>query len=308
MLQQAQEFAVRVWVSNRSRVWLVDALLLFIGISWGYTFVLTKYVIQTMPVFLFLGTRFFIAGIILAVILFVKGKVPPSRKDLRQGAIAGLLLSAAYSLQTFGMLHTTPGMAGMITELTTIMTPFFYFATTRIPVGKIATLATFIAFSGSFMMEWNGHGMHFHSGDWLVLLCDFAYAAHLLLVDRKVEELNVFSYIVVQLLTVGVACMTLGLFTETFPSHLSDFQWFAYIYELIFGTLLAYVVQIFAQKYTNPTHVVIILSVEGPFSLFFSWLQWGEHMTVFKGSGALLIFVAALLVEMFGMRGKDTMT
>lgn len=308
MLQLAQQFVVRMWKSDRSRVWLVDALLIFIGVSWGYTFLLTKIVIRTLPVFLFLGTRFLISGMILGAFVYAKSSVRLMRKELRQGIIAGLLLSVAYSVQTFGILHTTPGMAGMITELTTVMMPFLYFATTRNPVGKIALLGTFVSFLGIVMMGWNGQVLHFQSGDWLVLLCDFAYAAHLLLVDRKVEGLNVFWYIVVQLVTVGVVCLTFGLFTESFPSHLTGFQWFAYIFELIFGTLLAYVVQIFAQKYTNPTHVVIILSVEGPFSMIFSWLQGGEHMTVFKGSGSLLIFVSVLLIELFGMREKNVIT
>ncbi|PWI56903.1 EamA family transporter [Sulfoacidibacillus thermotolerans] len=73
-----------------------------------------------------------------------------------------------------------------------------------------------------------------------------------------------------------------------------------YVFELIFGTILAYLVQIFAQKWSNPTHVMIILSVEGPSAFLFAWLFWGGSMQVFKVSGALFIIIAVMITEWFG--------
>jgi len=294
--------------SLTSQAVLSDLLLLGIGVGWGYTFVITKYIIVTLPVLLFLGTRFLLAGLLLAIIIWPHWKRSLTRAEIKHGIIAGLFLAAAYSIQTFGILHTTPGKAGMITELTTILTPFLYFLVTRNPVARAAVLGTLLAFLGSVMMEWQGTSFGFNVGDALVLLCDFAYAAHLLVVDRTVERLNVWWYIAVQLITVGLVCLALGLTTESFPSHMSSFQWFGYVYELIVGTLLAYLVQIFAQSLSNPTHVVVLLSFEGPFALFFSWLQWGEAMTAVKGLGALVIFAGVLITELYGSRDRDKHT
>lgn len=287
---------------------VLDLLLLLVGIGWGYTFVVAKFLIVAFPVLLFLGTRFLIAGFALGAAIWPRMKGHFTRHELKHGAIAGIFLAAAYSLQTFGLLRTAPGLTAMLTELTTVMTPFAYFITSRQPIAKAAIVGTLMAFSGAALMQWNGHQFSPGIGDLLVLLCDVAFVAHLLYVDRFVEKLHTWWFIVVQFVVVGVICLALGWGRESFPHHLTSFQWFAYAFELLFGTLLAYLVQIFAQRVTDPTHVVVVMSVEGPFAMFFSWLQWGERITWLKGVGAIIVFGAVLVTELWDRKGKPAST
>ncbi|PWI56902.1 EamA family transporter [Sulfoacidibacillus thermotolerans] len=135
MLLEPQKETIRLSARGRLYKFLVDAMLILIGVSWGYTFLITKYVIIVLPVFLFLGMRFLLAGMILGIPLWIKMRRLFTINDLKQGFFAGILLAFAYSLQTFGILHTNPGTAGMITELTTVLIPLLYFLLTRHPIG-----------------------------------------------------------------------------------------------------------------------------------------------------------------------------
>jgi drug/metabolite transporter (DMT)-like permease len=284
--------------------YLFDGLLLLLGIGWGYTFVLTKYVIEAIPILQFLGTRFLLAGLLLGIFIWPKRKHLLRKAEVIHGAVAGTLLALAYGLQTFGIARTAPGMAGMLTELTTVMTPFFYFVITRRPVRRAAIAGATMAFLGGVLMEWTGHHLDMNTGNILILLCDFAYCSHLLVVDKTVHRLDALWYVVTQLTFAGLLSSAAGFATAPLPTHVSAFQWFGYLFELFIGTLGAYIIQINAQRLTNPTHFAVLTSIEGPSSLFFSWLQWGESLDSVKVVGAAILFAGVTMTELCSIRAN----
>lgn len=287
---------------RRRQVLVVDVLMLLLGLAWGYTFVLTKYVIEAIPVLQYLGTRFLIAGLLLGAFIWRRHRQRLRKKELLFGLAAGVLLSAGYSLQTFGIEYTSPGMAGMITELTTVMTPFFAFLLISRPLKKAEVVGAMLACVGGVVMEWQGHHFAVSLGNLLVLGCDFAFCFHLLFVDKTVHRVDPTWFVVTQLSATGVILSIAGFATAPLPAHVSGFQWFGYTFELFIGTIAAYLIQINAQRLTNPTHFTILTSIEGPASMFFSWLQWGEIITPVKVVGAGVLFAGVVVTEWFSGR------
>lgn len=279
---------------------IADASLLGIAISWGYTFVLAKDLLEEMTPLFFTGSRFLLAGLILALWQWKRLK-ELNAFYWKAGAIAGVFLCLGFTLQTFGIDLTTPGKAGVITSTCVIMVPFLYFFWSRLPLHKGPIIGCLCAFVGLSLFSWDGSLQGVNPGDFLVLLCALFFALHMVYVDRiyeKEPELNPMLFAMVQLTVVGVIDMVLALILEPAPTPLSGYGWFAYLFELIVGTCLAYIVQMQAQLYTTPIRVSLILSLESVFAFGFSWLIWGEPITASVLVGGALLLAGIYITEL----------
>jgi len=80
----------------------VWAALLVVYVVWGSTYLAIKVVVETMPPLLSAGSRFLVAGALLAAVLRVRGtSLKVTRRELAASAFAGLLLLALGN----GMVH-----------------------------------------------------------------------------------------------------------------------------------------------------------------------------------------------------------
>ncbi|GAB7388912.1 DMT family transporter [Bacillaceae bacterium] len=285
---------------------LADLCLLGIAIGWGYTFVLTKDLLNEMTPLYFTGTRFLLAGIIIWTFTWKTVKKTQAR-HWKAGIICGLSLCCAFTLQIYGIEGTTPGKAGMITGTAVIIVPFLYFLTAGIPVQKVPLIGSFLAFFGLCLLSatddgWTG----FNPGDLLVLASAFFFAVHVVLVNRMYaandETFSPVTFAMIQLLVVGVTDCSLAVMFEPLPQNLTPYGWFAYSFDLFIGTLLAYLVQIWVQAYSPPTHVSLILSLESVFAFLFSWMLWGEPLTVQIALGILAIMAGIVITELNDLR------
>jgi drug/metabolite transporter (DMT)-like permease len=80
----------------------VWAALLVVYVVWGSTYLAIKVVVETMPPLLSAGSRFLVAGALLAIVLRLRGtSLRVTRRELAASAFAGLLLLALGN----GMVH-----------------------------------------------------------------------------------------------------------------------------------------------------------------------------------------------------------
>ncbi|GED33040.1 DMT family transporter [Brevibacillus centrosporus] len=289
--------------TKRQLLW-ADLSLFVIALAWGYTFILSKDLLMELTPYYFLGTRFLIAALILLPFIWRRLQALP-REVWLQGIGCGVVLCAAFTLQLLGIERTTPGKAGVITGTNVILVPFLYFLWRRKSVGKGAIIGSVLAFLGLACLSGEGDWTGLSSGDLLVFLCAIFFAMHILMVDRfyeKKADVNSLSFVMIQLLVVGVIDLVIALFSEPVPHGLSPYGWFAYWFDCLLGTLLAYVVQIKAQQFSPPVHVSIILSLEAAFAFLFSWLLWGEIVTPTILAGVFLLLAGIYITELSDQR------
>ena len=70
-------------------VWLG---MLSIYIIWGSTYLAIRFAVETIPPFLMVGVRNFIAGVIMYAFMRLRGTPAPTRVNWRSAAVVGLLL------------------------------------------------------------------------------------------------------------------------------------------------------------------------------------------------------------------------
>ena len=92
---------------------------------WGSSFTIMKDALATVPTLWLLATRFSGAAMLMALI----GIRSLRRLDhgyLTGGACMGVCLYLAYSIQTYGLVHTTPGKNAFLAATYCVFVPFFW--------------------------------------------------------------------------------------------------------------------------------------------------------------------------------------
>ena len=109
--------------------WKAELALGFNPVIWGATFVLNKGALHGISPVLFLAMRFTVATAALAVLFRGRwkgragGAPRVTAKRVATAAVIGLLLFAAYVLQTVGLQYTTAPKSAFLTGLSIVMVP-----------------------------------------------------------------------------------------------------------------------------------------------------------------------------------------
>lgn len=284
-------------IMNKKMI-LADLSLFFVAVFWGSNFVIMKEALEIIEPFTYLGLRFILAALLLAP-FFWKRLVKASISDYLAGGLIGLFLFGGFAFQTVGLLYTTPAKSGFITGTAVVIVPFMYFFVTRRSPGWWAFLGGLLAATGLYLMSVD-RVTGFNLGDGLTLICAFLFAAHIIAIAIHVKRRDPIVLAVSQIAFTGLASFAVALVFE--PAEIMLQQpvliWGAILYAVVFCTIGAFVTQTIAQRYTPPTHAVLILSLEAVFAGIFSYFFWGELFTAQKLTGAALIFAGILIAEM----------
>jgi len=286
-----------------NKVILSDLFLFIVTIGWGYTYLMTKGIIKEMSPFTLLWTRFAISSLLFYILFFRKIEIK-NKKFIFQSIICGIILWCAFVMQVYGIQISTPGKAGLITGLFVIFVPVLYYFLERKKLSKATISGSLLSFSGLFLfsLEENILTITLGKGDFILIFSAFFYALHIIYIDKTYihfENLNVFSFILIQMITVFVLSLPPALIFEKFPEHISSSVAWECMYNILIGTILAYSAQIVVQKYSPPTHISLIMVFESVFAFFFSWLFYGEVITWKTITGASLMIFGIIITAVY---------
>jgi drug/metabolite transporter (DMT)-like permease len=157
-------------------------------------------------------------------------------------------------------------------------------------------------FSSFFSLQNSDFQLSLGKGDIILIFSALFFALHIIYVDKTYidfSEINIYLFIVIQMLTVCLLSLPPALFFETFPKEISNSVLVGFAYNILFGTILAYSAQIVVQKYSPPTHISLIMVFESVFAFFFSWLFYGEVITWKTLAGASLMIFGIIITGAF---------
>jgi drug/metabolite transporter (DMT)-like permease len=280
---------------------IADIALVGVAFIWGATFVVVQSAIEFLPPFMFNGIRFLMAAIPLVVVLFIKS-TPIVKRSVVHGIFLGIFLFIGYAFQTLGLLFTTPSKAGFVTGLSVVMVPLFSFVFFKRSPSKGAIMGSSLAAIGLYLLM-SGHSQAFNIGDALVFICAFGFALHIIYTDVFTKNTSLLLLTSVQLCTVGILSMGCALIFENPHAVLMDGGlgnkevMTALLITSLLATLLAFITQTYAQRYTTPSRVAIIFTLEPVFAAICSYLWIGERLGSMAIAGSGLIVIGMLLSE-----------
>lgn len=299
-------------------------LLLFLtAVIWGTAFVAQSVGMDYVGGFTFNFARCIIGGIVLIPCIFFldKRKEHEEEKEglrtddrgagkddlsegkrkkmlLSGGICCGVALFVASNLQQYGIKYTTVGKAGFITAMYIVLVPVIGIFLKK-SVGWKVWISVALAVAGLYLLcITDGFAPGF--GDLLVLLCAFAFAVHILVIDYFTPWVDGVRMSCIQFFVCGILSgMAMLLFEHPdFSSMLA--AWMPILYAGVLSCGVAYTLQIIGQKGMDPTIASLILSLESVVSVLAGWLVLGQKLSTRELSGCVLMFVAIILAQLPG--------
>lgn len=275
----------------RARI-LADLGLFYAAAIWGSTFFLVKMALEGINPVTMVAYRFLMAGAVMLIILGYTGR--PVFKHIKQGLWLGFLLFFLYVPQTIGLGITTAANSGFITGLFVAFVPFFLILVFKRKPTVMEIMAVVISLLGLWILT--GGLRDINTGDILTLAAAMTYALHLLFADKYMKtELDPYILSCQQFLTVGLLGL-ISVIIFDLPLTISSISVGGIVIFLaVFPTLLAFVVQLLAQKITSPLKVSLIFALEPVFAGIFAWTLGGEIFVWHKALGGGFIFIALIV-------------
>ncbi|CCQ97074.1 Permease of the drug/metabolite transporter (DMT) superfamily [[Clostridium] ultunense Esp] len=281
-------------MKDRSSIY-ADLSLLIVAIIWGSGFIVTKNSLNHITPYYLLAFRFMISFLLMSLVFFKRLK-KAKLKDWKAGFLIGIFLFAGFATQTVGLKYTTVGKQAFITASNVVMVPFIYWAISKKKPDIYDVIAVFLCFTGIGILSFESN-LRLGYGEFLTFICAIFFAFHIATIGYFSKEHDPIVLSVIQILVAGILSTIFALLLEPKIGKLSNETLFSILYLAVFSTLIAFLVQNVAQKYTSSTHAAIILSLEAVFGGIMSLIFLKEPFTIRFLIGCISILISILTTE-----------
>lgn len=284
------------------RLPFTELMLLLVAIFWGTSYGLTKSALVFTSVLVFISIRFSITFLcMLPVVIrdFRRGL----NKDWKIALPTGLILSAIFFCEVFGVSQTSASNAAFLISLSVILTAFAELIINKKRVSNTLWLLTVCSVVGVLLLTSNqGIELSLNSGDYFILAAALLRALMVTLTKRFTEGKEITTSTLTSLQSLVVACVAIVCALTYLPA--SEFIiptdaefWITVAYLVLFCTLFAFYVQNYAVRRTSPTRVSLLMGSEPLFGAIFAmvWLQ--ESLTTLQVVGGLLILFSVIVTS-----------
>lgn len=202
---------------------LPEAVLIFITMIWGGTFLAVHHAMQVSGPFFFVGLRF--ATATLALTLFslrvLRGL---TLYELKAGVLIGLAIMFGYSMQTVGLQTITSSQSAFITAMYVPIVPLLqWLVLGRFP-GIMSWIGILLAFTGLMLLAApSSTDMTLSLGEMLTLAGTLGMAAEIILIGAFAGKVNIRRVTIVQLATASLASFLMMAPTGESPPPYSDY-------------------------------------------------------------------------------------
>lgn len=260
-----------------------DLLLLLTAAIWGFAFVAQRLGMEHVGPFTYNGLRFGLGVLSLLPVIALgrhrPGPTLPSaggRLFLVGGALLGVVLFAAASLQQVALLYTTVGKAGFITGLYVVIVPLSGVFWGRRP--SAGTLAgALLAATGLYLLS-VGADFEIAPGDLLVLASALFWSAQVLLVAYLAPRTRAVDLAAYQFAVCAVSSLAAAVALEELALEAIRAAALPVLYGGLLSVGVAFTLQVVAQRDAHPAHAAILMSLEAVFAAVGGRLILGETL------------------------------
>ena len=280
--------------SVRVRVRLPLFALVGVTAIWGVTFVQVQDALALYPLFAFLAVRFAISTVALAP--FAWGAL---RSLPREGYVAGIgvgvLLAAAYGLQTAGLELTTVASTGFITGLYVVFTPLLALVLFGTAVPRSLWFGVVLAVLGLLLLSGIPGGSAL--GNALVLANAVFQSFQITAMERLAPRYDPRALTFLQMATSFVAFTVIAVSLGELEMPHGGTVWGALLVTGLFAGALGYLIATWVQARTTAARAALVFTLEAPFAALFGVLLADEVLGWAGWLGCGVMMVGIVLAE-----------
>ncbi|MDW5499803.1 DMT family transporter [Pseudomonas lundensis] len=273
-----------------------EAVLIFITMIWGGTFLAVHHAMQVSGPFFFVGLRFAAATLVLTL-FSLRSLRGLTWYELKAGVFIGIAIMFGYGLQTVGLQTISSSQSAFITAMYVPMVPLLqWLVLGRFP-GVMAWVGVLLAFTGLMLLAApSSADMTLSLGEILTLIGTLGMAAEIILIGAYAGKVNVKRVTVVQLATASVASFLMMVPTgESVPPYTNYL-----LYSAIGLGMASAIIQVtmnWAQRSVSPTRATVIYAGEPVWAGLVGRIA-GERLPGVALFGCALIVLGVLVSEL----------
>lgn len=271
-----------------------DVILVVVTMLAAGGWIFSKEALAELPPLWFIGSRFLVAGSLLALFSWRTIKTL-SWRQVSRCLLVGMIFATAMMIWVTA-LHSSQyvGEGAFIVSLVIVMVPGFAFLLFRERPSKTFWFSLPFALSGYAFLSLS-RGIHIETSQLLFLSAAVIFAFHFILIGRLAAKLPTIPLTGIQLCVVGVLALSVSTLIEQPPSHISHSIWGWWLASALIATSLRFALQTYAQGLTLASHAVMILTLEPMLTAILGAMWLGERMLGMQMLGCGLIFTAVLV-------------
>ena len=194
--------------------------LVFTTFIWGVSFEIVAESLKGIPPLLFSAIRFFIAFLLIFLVViyrnFFYNELSITRSELKAGLVCGSFLFLGYFFQKYGLWgngldllgfdSSDPNKSAFITGTSVLMVPIILFFLGKVNQNIHLWISIIIVLLGLAILL-NPNVEQFTIGDLLTFGCSLSFAIHIILQGKYIiRDLNIYNFFMVQIAWVTVLC------------------------------------------------------------------------------------------------------
>ena len=273
-----------------------NMMLVVVTVVWGGGFIATNGALDNLSPFYIMMIRFMGAAVFPIAVSWKKLR-QLDRTTVLHGMLTGVFLFLAFAFQTFGLKYSTPSKNAFLTATNVVFVPYLLWIFLRRRPSRKEIIASLLCVAGIALLTLKPDALMLTLGDLLSLVCAIFFALHIIALERYSAHVDAICMTGLQMITAGVISTICALCFETAPASFPMEAMGNVLYLIFVSTLLAYLLQTFAQKFTTANSASLILSMEALFASIFSFLLLHEVMSLPMILGACLIFSSIIYIE-----------
>ena len=277
-------------------------MLLGAAFFWGTTFVAQLEGMDDLGPFSYAAARYLAGFVSLVAVLLYTSKQRAKerrRKNYRHGFAIGLLIGVvlfvASSMQQVALQYSTAGKAAFITCLYIVFVPLGAKLLGKI-IRRENWIGAGLAIVGLYLLA-VGEGLSIQSGDVILFLSAFVWTAQILLVDKFAARVDLIELSAAQLFIVMILSFAAMFALETPSLSTMVNAWFPILYGGVMSSGVAFTLQLYGQRYAEPSTAAILMSFEAIFGALAGWFFLNEVMTSQEIFGCLLMLIGMFATQ-----------
>jgi drug/metabolite transporter (DMT)-like permease len=279
-------------------------MLMVTTLAWSMSFIWSKVVTNTgMTSEMYLFLRYSLAGLILLP-FSIKYLKTMTKKEFWTGILMGNIFFFSMIAQTIGISMSTPAESSFITTAYVVIAPFTTWMLLKQKPRRITWAAVVLCLAGIYILNMKpGQTIGLTLGNGLTLLGALGWAFQLTFTSIAGKYmppalLSFLSFGYTGIMGGLTALITGSMFTTTAAQVGGSAM--AIVLAAVFPTVLANLVQVYAQPHVDANKAAVIYTLEAVFATVISILMGMEPLRTSVIIGGGLIACAVLLTQVGG--------
>jgi drug/metabolite transporter (DMT)-like permease len=285
------------------KILLAFAIIYFV---WGSTFLAIRVGVQEVPPFLLAAIRFFVAGLALYGWMRLKGTPAPSRREWVGASLLGTLIFVIdYGCVFWAEQRVPSGITAVVLATIPVfitILEIIFLRTQRLTVRLCLALIVGICgvavlVNRSFSL---GEVPINRAGAIALLVASFTWSVGTILTRRLPLPASKPMSAAAQMLTGGVQLFVLTAVSAEFAGFrvqaVSWNAWFALVYLIIAGSIVAFTAYVWLLHYESPTKVGTYAYVNPVVAVILGYFLGGEAVGPRTLLGTLLVLVSVITI------------